>query len=485
MATAEGPAPDGPVRSGAGPGAPDRGPGGRRRGARPRTAGGRRAPGSLLLLVVYGAATALAVAALAWTAARGVAAPGTALAFGALIAVGEAVRCGVTAPEQVREPAPLAAVGALGYAVHGQVADAGGAFGPLQAVAVVVAASLVGLVPLLALGHPAGLDHLARRVLAIALAALCCQSAAAVGGLAGRHLDEPYALVGLLLLLGLAALGETVLAVLVVVARGGCPSPARPGGRPPAQLGTAAVVYAAAVVLALAVAVAGPWALPSLGVPLLAAQVSARRCAVLRATDRQTVASLARATEIAGYTPPGHARRVARLGQEVARELGLSERARTVLESAALLHDVGQLSLVEPCPGGATEPLSAPEAQRIARLGGAVVRQTGISAEVALVVERQAAPYREQPLAARILRVVNAYADLTGDLGAPCGGGAAVAGRPRGGEDGSAGPDPGLDDEVTGGSPRAMERLWLGTEREYDPVVVAALARVLRRTRVR
>ena len=63
--------------------------------------------------------------------------------------------------------------------------------------------------------------------------------------------------------------------------------------------------------MALAVAVAGLWALPVFCVPLLLTQFSFRRYAAVRATYRQTIASLARATEIAGYTPAGHARKVA------------------------------------------------------------------------------------------------------------------------------------------------------------------------------
>lgn len=67
------------------------------------------------------------------------------------------------------------------------------------------------------------------------------------------------------------------------------------------------------------------------------------------------------------------------------------------------------------------------------------------------MVERQADPYREQPVAARIVRAVNAYEDL-------CGGG----GHP-------------------GGSLAALARLRLGTGRDFQPEVVECLARVLAR----
>jgi hypothetical protein len=221
--------------------------------------------------------------------------------------------------------------------------------------------------------------------------------------------------------------------------------------------GITSAVGATGAVVALGVAAAGLWALPVFCVPLLLTQLSFRRYAAVRATYRQTIASLARATEVAGYTRQGHARRVADLSCAVGRELGLSWRELTVLEYAALMHDIGQLSLVDPVPEGATALLPEAEQRRIALLGGAVVRQTGVPAAVAVVVERQADPYREQPLPARIVRAANAYDDLvqggTGDQRA----------------------------EVAAGPLGALELLRLGTGRDYQPEVVESLARVLSR----
>jgi HD-GYP domain-containing protein (c-di-GMP phosphodiesterase class II) len=178
--------------------------------------------------------------------------------------------------------------------------------------------------------------------------------------------------------------------------------------------------------------------------------MSLRRYAAVRTTYRQTIASLARATEIAGYTPAGHARRVATLSREVGRDLGLSEAELTVLEYAALMHDIGQLSLVDPVPAGATAELPVEEQRRIALLGGAVVRQTGVPAQVAMVVERLADPCPEQPVAARIVRAVNAYEEKARDAG-------------------------------PGGPLKALEELRLGTAGDYAPEVVGSLARVLAR----
>lgn len=141
---------------------------------------------------------------------------------------------------------------------------------------------------------------------------------------------------------------------------------------------------------------------------------------------------------------------MALLSREMGRELGLGESQLTVVEFAALMHDIGQLSLVDPVPAGATAGLPVAEQRRIALLGGAVVRQTGVDAEVAVVVERQADPYREQPVGARIVRAVNAYEEKVRE----------------------AGPE---------GPLRALEELRLGTARDYHPEVVESLARVLSR----
>ncbi len=182
---------------------------------------------------------------------------------------------------------------------------------------------------------------------------------------------------------------------------------------------------------------------------LLLAQLSHRRYTAVRATYRQTIASLARATEIAGYTPHGHSRRVAALSQAVGRDLGLTEPELTVLEYAALMHDIGQLSLVDPVPEGATAGLPPDEQRRIALLGGAVVRQTGVdpgspgssNARPTRTRSSPGRPYR--PGGERVRREVQGR-------------------RPRG--------------PLT-----ALEELRLEAAGEYAPEVVEALARVLSR----
>ncbi|MFF6905778.1 HD-GYP domain-containing protein [Streptomyces sp. NPDC012389] len=414
------------------------------------------------LLAVRGAALLLTLAALAHTFWHGLADPGHALAFGLLVAVGELARRGGAPGE--REPAPLAAAGALAYALLGDSAGEPTAHGPLQVVTVVVAAQLTAQL-VAAVRHPApDLDRVARRVLTVGFAAVCFQPLYASGQAVRWFGDGLYFALFLLGVLALTAVCDALLAALVARARtlpygAGKPSPYGPATPPPygpflgdelrALAGVGPAVGASGVVLALGVAVAGLWALPVLCVPLLLTQVAFRRYAAVRTTYRQTIASLARATEIAGYTPPGHARRVAALATAVGRELGFTRAQLTVLEYAALMHDIGQLSLLDPVADGATARLPAAEQRRIALLGGAVVRRTGVDPQVAVVVEQQADPYREQLPAARIVRTVNAYDDLCG--------------------------------EGVGGPLGALEELRLSTGHDHQPQVVEALARVLGR----
>ncbi|MFF3335029.1 HD-GYP domain-containing protein [Streptomyces sp. NPDC002888] len=394
------------------------------------------------LPVIHTAAALVALISLCVTFRSGIHEGALALAFGLLVTVGELTRW----RGRVREIAPLGAAGALAYALLGENAGLPTHHGVSQSVVVVLAASLLGSVPHIAQGRSPTLDHLARRVLTVGFAAVCFQPLAHSGTLAG---GPAHALL-LLAPLTLTLLCDTVLAAALAHARTGWPFGPLLRDELRATLGIGSAVCATGAVMALAVAVAGLWALPVFSLPLLLTQLSLRRYAAVRATYRQTIASLARATEIAGYTPAGHALRVAALSQAVGRDLGLTEPELTVLEYAALMHDIGQLSLVDPVPAGSTAALPVEEQRRIALLGGAVVRQTGVDPQVAVVVERQADPCREQPPAARIVRAVNAYEEKARDAG-------------------------------PGGPLKALEELRLATADDYAPEVVEALARVLSR----
>ncbi|MFJ9864686.1 HD-GYP domain-containing protein [Streptomyces sp. NPDC101165] len=397
------------------------------------------------LRLIHACAALTAAVSLAVTLWTGIADRPVALAFGVLIAVGELTRW---SGARVRQAAPLGTAGSLSYALLGADAGHPTLHDAPQVVTIVLAASLLGGVPHIWCGRTPTLDHLARRVLSVGFAAICFQPLYNEGAFESWN-GAAYALL-LIALLVLTALCDAVLAAALAHSRTHWPFGPLLRDELRGLLGIGSAVCATGAVMALGVAVVGLWALPVFCLPLLLAQLSVRRYAAVRATYRQTIASLARATEIAGYTPTGHARRVATLSLAVGRDLGLSGPGLTVLEYAALMHDIGQLSLVDPVPAGATAVLPREEQRRIALLGGAVVRQTGVDAAVAVVVERQADPCREQPLAARIVRAVNAYEEKARD----------------------AGPD---------GPLRALEELRLATAGDYAPEVVEALARVLAR----
>lgn len=206
----------------------------------------------------------------------------------------------------------------------------------------------------------------------------------------------------------------------------------------------------------LIVPVTGVIGLPLSLVPVALTLAAVRRYAAVELTFRQTIRTLSRLTEEGGYTPREHARRTAELGREIGQRLDLPDREVRELEYAALLHDLGQLTLTAPIPRGATV-LAAPSDQRsIARTGAAIIRHGTQLDRVADLVERQATPYRavvelteDVPTGARILKVVNAFDDHTG-------------GRRSA-------------DAVSA----AIERIHLGLGYEYDPDVVAALEAVV------
>ena len=88
--------------------------------------------------------------------------------------------------------------------------------------------------------------------------------------------------------------------------------------------------------------------------PIALALVGLRRVARIDATHRQLVLALARLSDETGHTAKGHARRVAQVAAAMGEDLGLGPADLADLRDAALLHDVGQVTLNEPIPDGAT-----------------------------------------------------------------------------------------------------------------------------------
>lgn len=194
----------------------------------------------------------------------------------------------------------------------------------------------------------------------------------------------------------------------------------------------------------------GAWALVIAGLPYAFAHTSFWRLDATRQTYRQTIRALARIPEVSGLGVAGHSERTAQLAIETAKALGMTPRQVEEVEYAAIMHDLGRITLNEPAVvrRGYTE-------QDIAGWGAEIIGETAYLERVADVVRRQHEPYRapgqspdpEVPLAARVVRAASVF-----DHG--------VSGH-------------GLS------TLEALERLHRGSAYDYDPEVVAALRRVV------
>ncbi len=412
-----------------------------RRGVR-RSGRGAMDSGELLLLTAAGI---LVVAAVAQTAAATIVQPRIALAFGALIALGELLR--LVLPGD-REAAPIGSSGALAYAMLLGVGGIPATQPALQVVAVAAASMTVGALPHLAAGRPAGLAGMAARLIKVAAVALLFRPLARLGLL--TH-DWPLAL---LVMMALVVVGWSVECLIRALIRADALR-ARFGvtlwDEMRVQLPLGVAVGASAVLITFAAEVMGLASLAVFIAPLLVTHTAFRRYAGIRATYLQTVRALARVTEVGGYVEDGHSHRVGRLSVAVGRELGMSEPDLLELGYAALMHDIGQLSLHDPIPGGATVLVSPADQRRIAELGAGVIEQAGVLDRVAEIVRCQSWPWRgsdgEPPVGSRIIRAANAFDDMVG----------ASVDRDR--------------------TSAALERLRLDSA-EYDPGVVEALSKL-------
>jgi HD superfamily phosphodiesterase len=386
-----------------------------------------------------------------------------AIAFGVLVLVGELLR--VNLPGD-RDASPIGGAAALAYALL--VVLQGGAratHGVAAVVAVVCAASCVSTLIHEALQRDARTTDLARRILAVSTVAAVFRFVLADSMLAdvsvGRQEAQPLLAMVVATLVGIAV--DLGISAFVDAKRKRAPFAPILRNEITAQAPLAIATAATGILMALSVSVMGLWALLVFCVPLLVTQFSFRRFASIATTYRQTIRALSRVTEVGGYVEPGHARRVMTLSVAVGREFGLTDAQLLDLEYAALMHDIGQLSLSDPIPRGSTLTVAPSERRRIAELGAEVIRTTGTLDRVAHIVETQASAYRrvrehvdaDIPLEARIVKACSAYDDLVSS-----------SREARGGR----------------ASWDALERLRMGMAFEYDPRVVEALTRVLQKS---
>ncbi len=385
------------------------------------------------------------------------------LVFVVSIALGEVVRLAVPGRPEV---APVAMAAALALVLTDR--GLAGRPGPvtLGTVLVLVAAGLVAGGALRRLsGRRARPADIASRFLAVTGAALLHRSVVAGGrslaDLQGDLDDRRWAVALVMLVVSaVAALLELVLTAMCRSEREHAPAWATVKDAVVTGILASLALLSSGPLIALAERALGVAAVPLFLIPMVFTLFAVRRYTNIRVTYRETILALSRLTDIAGQTRTLHASRVAKLAVRMGRDLGMTQREVADLEYAALLHDLGQVALRDPIPGGATV-LAAPGDQlRIAHDGARIVRATGVLAVVADAIDEQTRPFRETrelgrplPLAARIIKVANAYDDFLGD---------------------------GVEEADSEG---ALERIHLGLGYEYDPLVVDSLTRVLRRRR--
>jgi hypothetical protein len=380
----------------------------------------------------------------------------TVVVFMAGVTVGELFRLRMPSG---REAAPLASASALAIVFLGQV-DGEPTFGVDAGFVVLVVAAGLLLAALVRgyRGRTVGLDQVAARLVGVAVAAWLARGFAPRGNsLWSLEVDDEFfpwfVAIGMVAVAGVGIGVELVLASAVRSERQRTPWVAALRDEFGEGVPLTAAVVASGPMVALMAPALGLLSLPVALFPLAITYLAVGRYAENRVTYRQTIATLSHLTEQGGYTPTGHAERVADLGVRIGRVLGISDRELRELEYAALLHDLGQISLIEPIPGGATV-LAAPTDQRdIADEGARIIRHAEGLDTVADYVEAQTTPYRqvrelgeEVPMASRIIKVANAFDDLTGGSDDP--------------------------DQVR----VANERIHLGLGYQYDPDVVEALA---------
>ncbi|MDP8959454.1 MAG: HD domain-containing protein [Actinomycetota bacterium] len=198
----------------------------------------------------------------------------------------------------------------------------------------------------------------------------------------------------------------------------------------------------------------GWWAILVAGLPYAFSHLAFLRSFDTRRTYRQTIGALSRIPEVAGLSPNGHGHRVAELSVAIAQDLGLRPEEVTELEYAALMHDIGRITLNEPSilKAGFTD-------EDIARWGSEIISEAPYLEHVSTLVREQHHPYRRPgeerdlglPMASKIIKAASAFDHATDDLGFPV-----------------------LE---------ALELLHRGAAYDFDPQVVHTLRRVVERTR--
>lgn len=194
----------------------------------------------------------------------------------------------------------------------------------------------------------------------------------------------------------------------------------------------------------------GWWALPIALLPYSFAHAAFKRFQETKTTYRQTIRALARIPEVSGLGIDGHADRTTDLATSIAKEMGLGPGQVYDVEYAALMHDIGRVSLSEPqiLKMGYTD-------DDLARWSAEIIAESPYLERVAGQVRHQYESYRkpgeqDDPDISTVSRIIKVSAAYDWKV------------------------------HRSGMSPlSALEELHAGAAYEFDPDVVASLRRLL------
>ncbi len=194
----------------------------------------------------------------------------------------------------------------------------------------------------------------------------------------------------------------------------------------------------------------GWWALPIALLPYSFAHSAFKRFQETKTTYRQTIRALARIPEVSGLGIDGHADRTTDMATSIAKEMGLGPAQVDEVEYAALMHDIGRVSLSEPqiLKMGYTD-------DDLARWSAEIIAESPYLERVAEQVRHQYDSYRkpgelDDPDISNVSRIIKVAAAYDWKV------------------------------HKGGMSPlSALEELHAGAAYEYDPEVVASLRRLL------
>ncbi len=154
------------------------------------------------------------------------------------------------------------------------------------------------------------------------------------------------------------------------------------------------------------------WSIPVAVVPYVFTHVAFSRYFGARRTYGQMIRALSRIAEIAGISEKGHADSTAGLCLAIGQRAGLRPDQLRELEYAALLHDIGRVSVPDP-----SNAKFSHQSAELATMSAAIIGQTPYLDGVAGIVANQYMPYRQPgqgsdpgvEVASRIVRVAAEY----------------------------------------------------------------------------